>query len=69
MNTFITSMYHLFPVKALGGRLVTVDELMETSDFVILASALNDNTKFIVSRKRIATMKPNAILVNIGRGR
>ncbi|CAH1736955.1 glyoxylate reductase/hydroxypyruvate reductase-like [Aphis gossypii] len=55
-------------VKALGGQLVTVDELMERSDFVVVAAALNDDTKFIVSRERIATMKSNAILVNIGRG-
>lgn len=55
-------------VKALGGQLVTVDELMERSDFVVVAAALNEDTKFIVSRERIATMKSNAILVNIGRG-
>uniref|UniRef100_A0A2S2NTP1 Glyoxylate reductase/hydroxypyruvate reductase n=1 Tax=Schizaphis graminum TaxID=13262 RepID=A0A2S2NTP1_SCHGA len=55
-------------VKALGGQLVTVDELMERSDFVVVATALNDETKFIVNRERIATMKSNAILVNIGRG-
>lgn len=55
-------------VKALGGQLVTVDELMERSDFVVVAAALNDDTKFIVNRERIATMKANAILVNIGRG-
>jgi len=41
---------------------------MERSDFVVVAAALNDDTKFIVSRERIATMKSNAILVNIGRG-
>ncbi|XP_026816284.1 glyoxylate reductase/hydroxypyruvate reductase-like isoform X1 [Rhopalosiphum maidis] len=55
-------------VKALGGQLVTVDELMERSDFVVVAAALNDETKFIVNRERIATMKSNAILVNISRG-
>ncbi|XP_060873066.1 glyoxylate reductase/hydroxypyruvate reductase-like [Metopolophium dirhodum] len=55
-------------VKALGGQLVTVDELMERSDFVVVAVALNEDTKFIVSRERIAAMKSNAILVNIGRG-
>lgn len=66
----IVCIYHkiCFAVNALGGRLVTVDELMKTSDFVVVAAALNDDTKLIVSRERIATMKPNAILVNIGRG-
>jgi len=56
-------------VKAIGGQLVTVDELMKSSDVVVVAIALNDETKFIVNKERIATMKPNAILVNIGRGR
>lgn len=60
-------MYFL-PAKALGGRLVTVDELMRCSDFVVVACALNEETKFIVSKERIASMKSNAILVNIGRG-
>lgn len=46
-----------------------MDELMERSDFVVVAAALNEDTKFIVSRERIAAMKSNAILVNIGRGR
>lgn len=55
-------------VKALGGQLVTVDELMKNSDFVVITAALNDETKFIVNKERIAYMKPNAILVNIGRG-
>jgi len=62
-------MYLLLAVKALGGQLVTVDELMKNSDFVVIAAALNDETKFIVNKERIATMKSNAILVNIGRGR
>lgn len=57
-----------FAVKALGGRLVSVDELMMSSDFVVVAAALNEDTRFIVNRDRIASMKPNAILVNIGRG-
>jgi len=47
---------------------VTVDELMASSDFVVVAAALNEETKFIVNRQRIATMKPTAIVVNIGRG-
>lgn len=63
-----TSRSEKLAVKALGGQLVTVDELMERSDFVVIAAALNEETKFIVNRERIATMKSNAILVNIGRG-
>lgn len=57
-----------FAVKALGGQLVTIDELMKNSDFIIIAMALNDETNGIINRERIASMKSNAILVNIGRG-
>jgi lactate dehydrogenase-like 2-hydroxyacid dehydrogenase len=58
----------IFIVKALGGKLVTVDELVEKSDFIILAIALNEDTKFIINGERLAKMKSHAILVNIGRG-
>jgi len=61
------NIFHLL-VKAIGGKLVTVDELVEQSDFIILAIAMNDDTKFIINEKRIAKMKSHAVLVNIGRG-
>lgn len=54
--------------KSLGGKLVTVDELVEQSDFIILSIALNKETKFIINKERIAKMKSHAVLVNIGRG-
>lgn len=57
-----------FSAKALGGKLVSVDELVEKSDFIILAIALNEETKFIINKERIAKMKSNAVLINIGRG-
>ncbi|CAH1709468.1 unnamed protein product [Aphis gossypii] len=54
--------------KNLGGKLVTIDELVEQSDFIIVSVALNEDTKYIINRKRIAKMKSHAVLVNIGRG-
>ncbi|CAI6361185.1 unnamed protein product [Macrosiphum euphorbiae] len=55
-------------VNALGGKFVTIDELVEQSDFIILSIALNEDTKFIINKERIAKMKSHAVLVNIGRG-
>lgn len=55
-------------VKALGGKLVTLDELIEQSDFIILSIALNEETKFIINEDRISKMKSHTILINIGRG-
>lgn len=48
--------------------MVTIDELVEQSDFIILSVALNEDTKFIINEERIAKMKSHAVLVNIGRG-
>jgi len=48
--------------------LVTIDELVEQSDFIILSVALNEDTKFIINEERLAKMKSHAVLVNIGRG-
>ncbi|KAL4089500.1 hypothetical protein QTP88_024526 [Uroleucon formosanum] len=55
-------------VKALGGKLVAIDELVEQSDFIILSATLTEDTKFIINKERIAKMKSHAVLVNIGRG-
>lgn len=67
IRTYLTNIFY-FSVKAIGGKLVTVDELIEQSDFIILAIAMNEDTKFIINEKRIAKMKPHTVLVNIGRG-
>ncbi|CAH1736953.1 unnamed protein product [Aphis gossypii] len=74
LNTFeisqllYTSRTEKPAVKALGGKLVTIDELVEQSDFIILSVALNEDTKFIINEERLAKMKSHAVLVNIGRG-
>ncbi|VVC30906.1 D-isomer specific 2-hydroxyacid dehydrogenase, catalytic domain,D-isomer specific 2-hydroxyacid [Cinara cedri] len=74
LNTFqisqllYTSRSEKPTVKALGGKLVTVDELVVQSDFIILSIALNEDTRFIINKERIAKMKSTAVLINIGRG-
>uniref|UniRef100_A0A2S2PQ62 Glyoxylate reductase/hydroxypyruvate reductase n=1 Tax=Schizaphis graminum TaxID=13262 RepID=A0A2S2PQ62_SCHGA len=74
LNTFeisqllYTSRTEKPAVKALGGKLVTIDELVKQSDFIIISVALNEDTKFIINKERIAKMKSHAVLVNIGRG-
>ncbi|XP_050443249.1 glyoxylate reductase/hydroxypyruvate reductase-like isoform X2 [Adelges cooleyi] len=55
-------------VKAIGGKLVAVDDLVKRSDFIVLSVALTPETRFIINKDRIANMKSNAVLVNIGRG-
>ncbi|XP_065225833.1 glyoxylate reductase/hydroxypyruvate reductase-like [Planococcus citri] len=52
----------------LGAKFQSLDFIMKESDFIILALALTAETKGIINRARINSMKPNAILVNIARG-
>jgi glycerate dehydrogenase len=46
----------------------TIDELCEKSDIISLHIPLSDETRGMINRKRIAKMKPNAILINVARG-
>lgn len=54
--------------EALGVRYVPLDELMAQSDVVSIHVPLTDETRGMVSRARIAMMKPTAILINTARG-
>jgi D-3-phosphoglycerate dehydrogenase len=51
-----------------GVRLVELDELLANSDFVTLHVPLMDATRNLISKERIATMKPGARLINAARG-
>jgi glyoxylate reductase len=51
-----------------GATRVDLDALLATSDFVSLHCPLTDATRDLISRERIARMKPGAILVNTSRG-
>nr|KAF6471354.1 glyoxylate and hydroxypyruvate reductase [Molossus molossus] len=45
-----------------------LDELLQQSDFVMLALSLTPQTQRLIGRRELRLMKPTAILVNIGRG-
>jgi phosphoglycerate dehydrogenase-like enzyme len=45
-----------------------LDELAAHADAVVITLPLTDETAGLVSRRTIAALKPNAILVNVGRG-
>ena len=49
-------------------ELVELDELLERSDFVSLHVPMLDSTRHLLSRERIARMKPGARLINCARG-
>ena len=51
-----------------GIRYVSLDELLENSDYITLHCPLNDQTKYMINKETIAKMKPNAVIINTGRG-
>ena len=51
-----------------GIRYVSLDELLEYSDYITLHCPLNDQTKYMINKEAISKMKPSAVIVNTGRG-
>ena len=51
-----------------GIRYVSLDELLEYSDYITLHCPLNEQTKHLINKETIAKMKSNAVIVNTGRG-
>lgn len=51
-----------------GIRYLSLDELLENSDYITLHCPLNDQTKHLINKETIGKMKPNAVIVNTGRG-
>lgn len=53
---------------AMGVRYVSLNELLEQSDFVTLHCALTPDTYQLIGHDELARMKPEAILINAARG-
>ena len=51
-----------------GIRYVSLDELLENSDYITLHCPLNDQTKHMINKETIGKMKTSAVIVNTGRG-
>ena len=47
---------------------VALDELLSTCDIVSIHAPLNDQTKYLLNAQNLVLLKPNAILLNLGRG-
>jgi len=46
----------------------SLEELLSQSDFVVLACPLTRETHHLLNQQRLASMKPSAWLINVGRG-
>ena len=51
-----------------GEECVDIDTLCRESDIISVHTPLNDGTRGLISRERIAAMKKDVILVNVARG-
>jgi phosphoglycerate dehydrogenase-like enzyme len=45
-----------------------IDEVFRQADYIVLAAPVTDRTKAIANAERLALMKPDACLINVGRG-
>jgi phosphoglycerate dehydrogenase-like enzyme len=45
-----------------------IDELLSQSDFVVVAAPLTEATRGLINADRLAAMRPDAYLINVGRG-
>ncbi|CAL7951696.1 unnamed protein product [Xylocopa violacea] len=52
----------------LGAHFVSLDDLLEQSDFVIVAVPLTNETRGMFNDSTFGKMKKNAVFVNVGRG-
>jgi D-3-phosphoglycerate dehydrogenase len=46
----------------------SLEELLSSSDFVVLACPLTPQTRYLINKQSISLFKPNAWLINVGRG-
>jgi glyoxylate reductase len=54
--------------SSLGARFVSFEQLLQRSDFVSLHLPLTSDTRHLLNRDTLRTMKPTAILINTARG-
>lgn len=54
--------------KEIGVERVNIEQLLSTSDVIILLCALTPETTHLINAKTLATMKKTAVLINCARG-
>jgi D-3-phosphoglycerate dehydrogenase len=54
--------------EAVGIKLVSLDTLLATADFISLHAPLNEHTRELVNADRLRLVKRGAVLINLARG-
>jgi glycerate dehydrogenase len=60
--------YRKHPTSTEGIEMVPLDDIFTRSDVISLHCPLTDETREIINRDSLTRMKPNAIILNTGRG-
>ena len=70
LNGFQTHVlcYDPYPVEGLEAEYVSLDELFKNSDIITLHCPLNSETRHLINREAIMTMKTGVYLINTSRG-
>lgn len=65
-DLMVASRRHLGPVE--GARFVELDDLLASSDVVVVLTNLDQANHHLLNRERLAALKAGALLVNTSRG-
>ena len=68
MNILYYGRHNSEELDAVGGKLVSLDELLSQSDYISLHVPLTPETKHMLGAAEFAKMKNTAILINTARG-
>ena len=54
--------------EKLGVKLVDLSTLLKTSDVISIQTPLNEQTRNLINKENISTMKKTSMIINVGRG-
>ena len=53
---------------AVGAELVSLDQLLQTADYVLINCPLTPGTRHLIGERELGLMKPDSFLINTARG-
>lgn len=68
MKVLYYGRHSSLPLEAVGGVRISLEELLERSDFVSIHLPLTSKTRHLIGANELSKMKPDGILINTSRG-
>ncbi|GAC1353341.1 MAG: hypothetical protein NVSMB1_25950 [Polyangiales bacterium] len=68
MRVLYASRRECTPEEAWGAEYAELDDLLSQVDIVTLHAPLTEETRGLLSRERLSSMRPGAIVINVARG-